>query len=309
MLGRVGSAWPWSVRRRVLFGLSIVCVGVPMPISYLLASMLLHPPRTKIRRTPAIHHLAFEPLWLTSHGGTRLAAWFVPCPGARASVVLCHGYPMNREDLLDLVPPLHRAGFHVLMFDFRALGESEGQRCTFGREEPEDVLAAVRFLQSREELDPERIGVLGLSMGAASCLIAAARADAIRAVVADSAFAELAGMTHEYLSSVPSLLRRPLAASTESWAERMTGFKASEVAPVATVAQIAPRPILFIHGDRDALIPVDHARRLASAAGSPHELWIVPDAGHARGHSRGPEEYERRVVDFFRRHLHEGVRR
>jgi dipeptidyl aminopeptidase/acylaminoacyl peptidase len=276
-----------------------------MSMSYLLATMLLHPPRVKIRRTPAVYGLPFEPLWLSSHDGTRLAAWYIPRPGARSAVVLCHGYPMNREDLLDLVPPLHRAGFHVLAFDFRAMGESEGTICTFGREEPEDVLAAVRFLQERDEVDPGRIGVYGLSMGAASCLMAAARSDAIRAVVADSAFAHLEGMTHEYFSAVPLLLRRPLAAATESWAERLAGFRATDVAPAATVAQIAPRPVLLIHGECDALIPVAHAHRLDAAAGDPHELWIVRGAGHGRGHLLQPELYEQRITAFFRSHLGE----
>jgi uncharacterized protein len=311
-------------RARRLLGEALAVVVIAAFVSIVpglvLAYVFLHPPRQRVRRTPARYGLRFERVTLTSPDGTRLAAWYVPRPGARAAVILCHGYPSSREDILDLIPALHRAGFHVLAFDFRALGESDGSICTLGREEPQDVLTAVAFLRSRREVDPARIGVLGTSMGAACCLMAAARSEAIRAVVADSAFARLDWMVGERFRRLPPLIRRPLARSTRGWAERFAGFSAAEVSPLAAVPRIAPRPILFIHGGADELIPVAHARLLYAAslrcpAGSPRgarpnagrigscSLWIVPGVLHARCHACQPEAYERRVVAFFARSL------
>jgi len=311
-------------RARRLLGaalaLAIVVAFAGIAPGMVLAYVFLHPLRQRVRRTPARYGLRFERVTLASPDGTRLAAWYVPRPGARAAVVLCHGYPASREDVLDLIPALHRAGFHVLAFDFRALGESDGRICTLGREEPQDVLTAVAFLRSRPEVDPGRIGVLGTSMGAACCLMAAARSEAIRAVVADSAFARLDWMVGERFRLLPPLIRWPLARSTRWWAERFAGFPAAEVCPLAAVPRIAPRPILFIHGGADELIPLAHARLLYAAslrcpAGSPGRahpssgrlgscaLWIVPGGLHARCHACRPAEYERRIIDFFRRSL------
>lgn len=287
--------------------LTSLLLAAPMAINgglgFLLARWFLRPARYPVRETPARYGLQYESLWLTSADGTRLAAWFVPRPGARAAVVLCHGYPANRSDVLDLIPPLHRAGFHVLAFDFRAMGESEGRICTLGREEPEDVRAAVAYLRAHPDVDPERVGVLGISMGAACALMAAARDPGIRAVVADSAFARLDEMVEERFRFLPLPLRRPLVFSTTWWGERLAGFSAAQVSPEVEVAHIALRPVLFIHGACDTLIPVAHARRLHAAAGAPKALWIVPEAGHVRAWANRPAEYEVRIVTFFREAL------
>lgn len=276
---------------------------LPAVAGPLLGYLFVHPPRMPVVSTPARYDLAFETVALTARDGTRLAGWFVPRPGARAAVILCHGYPVNRQTMLSLVPPLHRAGFHVLAFDFRALGESEGRACTVGHEEPWDVQAAVEFLKKRPDVDPQRIGVLGWSMGAASALIAAADEPALRAVVADSAFARLDEMAEQRLRPLPTAIRIPLARSSRAWAEQWSGCSASEVSPLRAVRQMAPRPVLFIHGERDRLIPVRHARLLFDAAPSPRGLWIVPGAGHVRSYRRHRAAYEQRVITFFRRHL------
>jgi fermentation-respiration switch protein FrsA (DUF1100 family) len=123
--------------------------------------------------------------------------------------------------------------------------------------------------------------------------------------VADSAFARLAEMPEQRFAFLPAPLRLPLASSARSWAERLAGFSAAEVAPLVEVARIAPRPILFIHGEADGLIPVSHAHRLHTAAGPPKHLWLVPGAGHVRAHAADPVAYERRVIAFFQRSLAE----
>src|SRR4051812_20830881 len=81
--------------------------------------------------TPADADLQYETVTLTSFDGLRLKGWYVPCPGARAAVVVCHGYRANRQGMISFLPFLHRAGFAVLTFDFRAMGESEGRQCSF----------------------------------------------------------------------------------------------------------------------------------------------------------------------------------
>lgn len=262
----------------------------------------LHPARVRGHGSPADYGLKYETISLTTPDGVRLAAWYVPCPGARAGIIVCHGYRANRQLVASLLPFLHRAGFAVLAFDFRAMGESGGQLCSFGRGEKEDVRAAVQFLRTRPGLEGGRVGVLGLSMGGAAAIMAAAEDPEIGAVVADSTFARLNEMVGErfrgFGQAGPSL-----AGCTRWWAERMCGFPATAVAPAAVVARLAPRPLLLIHGEEDSYTPVAQSRALYAAAGEPKQLWVVPNAPHVGAHNTATEEYEQRVAAFFRKAL------
>src|SRR5207249_5298673 len=142
---------------------------------------------------------------------------------------------------------------------------------------------------------PRRIGAMGLSMGGATVLLAAAETPSIRAVVTDSAFARLDEMVQERFRVVPAFYRGMLCSSVRFCAERWSGCAAGEVSPIAAIHRIAPRPVLIIHGTADALVPIRHARQLEEAAGPAATLWEIPGAAHVGCHAAEPEEYERRV--------------
>jgi hypothetical protein len=72
---------------------------------------------------------------------------------------------------------------------------------------------------------------------------------------------------------------------------------------VRWVGQIAPCPILFIHGERDPYLPLDDLDALIAAANEPKEIWRVPEAGHRTVDQVHPDEYRRRIVEFFERNL------
>ena len=94
-----------------------------------------HPWRFPIRVTPTAHGLAYEDIVFSAADGIRLSGWLIPASAdndKRAAVIVCHGYPMNRQEMLPHAALLHEAGFTTLLFDFRALGESEGDLCSVG---------------------------------------------------------------------------------------------------------------------------------------------------------------------------------
>src|SRR5437016_5280249 len=115
--------------RRALFWGSGAAAGYVL-LGAGLAWGFLHPLRVRGRGTPADSGLRYEPVTLSTPDGVKLAAWYVPCAGAHAGIVLCHGYRANRQDVAGLLPFLHRAGFAVITFDFRANGESGGRFCS-----------------------------------------------------------------------------------------------------------------------------------------------------------------------------------
>jgi alpha-beta hydrolase superfamily lysophospholipase len=254
----------------------------------------LHPARWALREFPSDYGLEYEDVRFPSKDGTNLAGWWVPAASPRGAVVLCHGYPSNRSDVLPAIPFLHEAGYDLLAFDFRRLGESEGKMTTIGLREPLDLHGAVTFAQSRRS---GLVGVLGISMGAATALLEAADDPRVAAVVADSPFADLA-------AQVPRRFGRGAAAGLAGryagWlGGRIIGERVGNASPLRAIPRIAPRPVLLIHGDADRVIPDADSRALYAAAGEPKQLWVVPGAGHVEAFGCERAEYERRVLALF----------
>lgn len=268
------------------------------------AWVVLRPVRVPPLRTPRLLGLPYRPVRLPVAGAV-LSGWHLPAPGARAGLVLCHGHNNCRTQFLAMLRPLHAAGFSLLAFDHRSMGTSSGSLCTYGFHEQHDVLAAARWLQEQEGL--ERVGLYGISMGGASALLAAAAEPGIGAVVTDSAFARLDEVLERHFLYLPAPARGALSRSVAGWCERWSGARVADVAPEAALAAAAPRPVLVIHGGRDLLVPPDHGRRLAAAAGPLAEHWEVPGAGHVACRARAGAEYPRRVTEFFRTHLLGGI--
>jgi pimeloyl-ACP methyl ester carboxylesterase len=269
-----------------------LCAGV--------AWVVLHPLRFPSLLTPRFHRLPYQRVRLRSQG-VGLAAWHIPREGSTAGIVLCHGHNDCRMQFFSLLRPLHEAGFHLLLFDFRSMGLSGGKVCTYGLHEQEDVLAAAEWL--RREAGVERVGLFGISMGGASALLAAARDPGVGAVVADCAFARLEDMVEQNFHYLPARLRGPVSRGVRHWTERWFGNVIQSVDPEAAVKGWQPRPLLLIHGDQDRLTPSSHAERLAAAAGDTADLWIMPGVPHAACRRKGGAAYSRRVTAFFQRHL------
>ena len=183
----------------------------------------------------------------------RLAGWYGEASRTPATIILCHGLPGDKRDMGGLAHALMDAGFGVLAFDFRSWGESDRGPVTFGRRETQDVLGAVKFVQHRRAEPPQHIGVVGLSMGAAAAIMAAAETPAIEAVVADSSYARL----DQAVDRVVGRFWGPLAAlaPASAWrlGERLIGAPLATVSPVEAIAGISPRPVLIIHGVRGSV--------------------------------------------------------
>ena len=206
----------------------------------------------------------------------------------------------------------------MLVFDFRGHGRSGGARLGLGWDERRDVRAAVDLLLGRG-FEPGNIGIDGGSYGAATALLAAAAIPEIGAVVADSAFADMRDIMERQINErtgVPIQIARLLRPGITVLAWLLYSLDFDAIPPERAVPDIAPRPILFIHGDEDRKIPVEHAYRLKAASQNPaDELWILRGLGHTEGirrHGKGcvhgepsplREAYLRKVAAFFDRSI------
>ena len=232
----------------------------------------------------------------------RLRGLWIPGRKGHPTVVLCHGYFKSLAEPFDVGVALNEAGYNVFLFDFRACGRSGGRFTTVGYKETWDVQAAVRFVSERYGRGP--VGVLGISMGAAAAIIAAAQMEEIAAVVADSAYAHLEGVMRKKIPDfTPVRWVAPVGWISVLIGEAMAGGRLRRVRPVEYVGRISPRPLLFVCGERDSYIPAEQPGELFEAAGEPKEMWIAPGSDHAVARLDHPKEYMRRVMEFFNRYL------
>ncbi|SRR5579884_1618049 len=292
----------------LLLGSLVALLGV-LPV--VMASTLLHPPRVASTATPADVGLTYEDVVIPAPGAD-LRGWYVPGDG-QAAVVLVHGVPGNRGQMLPLVPALHAAGFDVLLYDQRAQGSSGGEAVTYGYREAADLAVAADYLRARS--GARRVGALGVSLGGAVVLLGAGEGARVDAVVADSAFADLEALIDEGTPMRMFLLGQALLGSAvgAAWerlaplvlwhAERESGLRAAAVRPLDVIAAISPRPLLLIHGEADRLFSYRNSVRLYERAGRPKALWLVPDGQHGTVRNQYPAEYDRRVVQFFQQAL------
>lgn len=267
------------------------------------ALAMVFPTRSLAARTPEQYGLLdFQEIEFEASDGLRLFGWYFPSHNG-AVIILIHGHGGNRAHLLEEAAFLSQAGFGLLLYDARNHGASQGSFSTFGLLEANDVVGAVDFIQSQAAGNSPPIGVLGISMGAATAILATEQIPQVQALVAEAAYASLDGLVRGNLYNLARLPAWPFAPLFIFFGEQATGAQIGAVNPAAAIANINPRPVLLIHGELDQTVPVSHAHQLLAAARPPKDLLLLPTTGHGGYLQTGGEAYVEAVVGFFHRYL------
>jgi len=291
------------LRRRVLWtSLTVILLaaGTILGISGYAASSLTRFERVPVDSNPADFGLEYVDVSFPSRDGLTLRGWWLEGGDDGPVIVVVHGSEGNRADpaerMLGIAKDLVSHGYSVLMFDMRGHGESEGQHISAGLYEKNDLLGAIDYIRGRGI--ENKIGVLGFSMGAAVCLMAAPESEEIDAVVADAAYADIVSIIESEFaerSDLPKFFIPIILSMTRNiYDVDFTAIKPEEAVKVTSM------PVFIIHGEQDEIIPVEHAYRLKEASQNPESrLWIVPEAEHANSYLVRPTEYKERVISFF----------
>ena len=291
---KAGPSRPRRWLRRSLVAI-VAFVGAYVFLAPFLASYVLtHNARAFVPadRVGAAH----EDVTFTTPDGLRLRGWYVPSRNGAAVI----SFP-GRKGTQKPARILAQHGYGVLLFDRRGEGQSEGDPNGWGWAGHQDVAGAVRYLQSRADVERNRIGGIGLSVGGEMMLEAAAKSPGLEAVVSEGAgersVRENLDMTQDgKWIGIPSSLA--VTAGTALFSNNAPPPSLKDL-----VDRIAPTPVFFIYGEHGQPGERNLNPTYYAAAGQPKMLWEVPGSGHVGGIDAQPREYERRVIGFFDRHL------
>ncbi len=234
-------------------------------------------PEPQIAQTPADFGLRYRQLRFDTSDGQRLHGWWITTEQASpiANILLCHGNGGNIGDRLIDADLLSRAGFNLLLFDYRGYGHSSGRPNEEGTYR--DALAAKEELLSQPECDSERVIYLGESLGGAIALELAVQAPP-RGLVLQSTFTSLRAVAHHHYPVIPSVVVPDAYPS------------------IRRIAKLSA-PLLLLHGDRDEVVPLSEGRALYEAAPQPKRMHVFEGLAHSDLVSAGTE-YARVIKEW-----------
>ena len=287
-----------AATRRRRWAHRLVALLIGFPVLYALvyptsaAIIVTHKYREPIGVPPS---RAYQDVTFEATDGLELSGWYMPSNN-RAAVVVVHGGGGDRTGGIAHAELLARHGYGVLVYDSRGRGESEGSPTGapgWGWEK--DVEGALALVRGRPDVDPDRIGGLGLSTGANVLIEVAAEHGELTAVVAEGATARSFA---DYRNLAGLDIAAPYWWTLYTAARVFSGASPGE--PLKDlVSRVAPTPLLLIAGGQGIPQERDLNRIYAEAAREPVDFWDLPDVKHTAAIRERPEEYERRVVGLF----------
>lgn len=295
---------------KLFIGLMFIIMISVILVSLYVGLKLTVPKRDVLRDTPKNYGLIYEDISFKSKkDNVVLNGWWIPAQSDKIlkvsdkTVIFSHGYGDNRAlydiSVMNLAKRLNLEGYNVLAFDFRAEGESQGKFVSVGEFEKYDLLAAIDFAKNNKS--SKKINLIGWSMGATTSLLAAADSNDVQAVVADSPFAKLKDYLSENLPYWSGLPDKPFTNVILSFLPIMRGVNLENVDATKAVSKFENKPLLLIHSKDDKAIPYSNTERIYEASDKKFtQKWITEKADHIRSYLIEKENYEDRIVNFFK---------
>lgn len=255
------------------------------------ANGVFYQPSRRMAPAPDSRGLRYEAVDFQAADGTRLTGWWLPAKGeAKGTVVHFHGNAQNMSTHVQYADWLPEAGYHLLVFDYRGYGRSEGRPSRRGL--VMDGVAALAAADARPESQDLPMLIWGQSLGGTVALQTLLHTDVpVNGALIDSTFYSHSKIAAEKIRQLPWFLQplrllRPLF---------VTGGYDAKTA----VKKLENIPLFFIHGEEDRVVPASHSRKLHERAPEGNYLWIIPHAGHCDAVIRFPDPVRSKILQFF----------
>ena len=246
-------------------------------MAFLDSFFVYHPYPWEARDWAKVSGMPLEDIWFAAADGTKLFGWYVEAAATSAVLMWCHGNAGNMIHRLENLRALHRAGLSVFLFDYRGYGRSQGRPTEEGLYA--DALGAYDYLTRGRRVRPERLVIFGRSLGAAVAGQLAVQKPSM-GLVLESCFPSIEAVARYHYMGLP--VHWLLGAD----------FRLEDRLPQLSL------PKLFVHGDRDDIIPIELGQRAFAAAVPPKEFYIVRGADHNNLPFVGGQPYYDRFRDF-----------
>ena len=265
--------------KRLILLFSLTAVLLAAAFYYLAPYLVIEPYRKSVNIEATQHFELAEEVMIECQDGIQLATTIIPAQESKGVVILIHGIGGYKESFFATAKQLNKLGISSIAFDLRAHGKSEGEFCTYGAMETEDVRSIVQAAQHRFPNQP--IGIWGNSLGGAIAIQSLEKIPELEFGIIESTFADLNDVVLEYQTRTLLGLRSEfLRDIVLSRAGRIANFDPSMIRPEESCKNI-DQPVLLIHGSNDQHIPFSHAQRNANNLTRPRqEFYVVPEGLH-----------------------------
>ncbi len=233
-------------------------------------------------KTPADHNLEFEEVSIPTKNNKKLYGWWISAKKPAPTIILMHGWDRNVGRLMPYIKNLHGKGFNLLTFDSRNHGSSDNDDFSSMVKFAEDICASIDFIEQKPNIQKNNISLIGLSIGGAASIYAAAHDTRIKKVVTIGAPSNPADVMalHIRKKHVP----RPIIWLVFEFMQYKIGKRFSEIAAEKNIFKTKAK-VLLIHGTEDKVVPFSQAELLNRAANQGQaELWAIDGKGHSNCH-------------------------
>lgn len=284
----------------------LVLAGIGLIVAHFQAPYLVartNDPINKLRKLQAAHSdpggvgLDFDSFSIVTNDQLTLKGYFIPKAQAKGTIIMLHGIRAYKEHFIQIASRVHQEGFNLVLLDNRAHGQSDGEYCTFGVKEKEDVSVLIDYLIAREVKGS--IGLWGQSLGGAIALQSMAHDHRVSFGIIESTFTQFSIIADDYFVRFAPFVPKWYRSYLINKGAKLADFDPQDAQPIVSATQIT-QPVFMAHGSIDNRIDVKYASELFEAIpATTKELYIIEGANHVNVWQTGGEQYFTRVFDFL----------
>ncbi len=276
-----------------LLGIVLVAVSV---LFYFMVRGFINP--VDKHKVPENLPFEIEEIRIPLPDGRHLYGWWILTDKDAPTIIFAHGWGRSARRMLPYLKKFCCQGFNLLAFDARGHGNSDSDKYSNLVKFADDIIASIDFVQDNQKSENPDFYLVGLSIGGAGSIYAAAHDKRIKKVVTVGAFAHPASVMKKQFKDY-HIPYYPMIWLMFRYLKVFQNFDLNKVAPEKHIAN-AHASFLLIHGEADKTVPVDEGKRLLRAAGKKAELWIIPGRGHSDCHLE--KGFWEKVIGFLALH-------